>query len=114
MGYRLEISKLEYARKLEYVGCGGKLFGYIDDEELHECKSWQWLKRHGYLDKSDEDLWDYGVWHTTLLSGKEYKQFIKLYTDDYKEYGYNNPTIIKELNESLGCDDDDWMVITWE
>lgn len=32
MGYRLEI----YTCK--YTDCGGKLYGYVDDEELYELK----------------------------------------------------------------------------
>ena len=42
MGYRLEIYKAEYTY------CGGKLFGYINEEDLPRCKSWIWLKKHLY------------------------------------------------------------------
>ena len=104
MGYRLEISKLEHA------DCGGKLFGYIEDEELHECKSWQWLKEHGYLDKSDEDLWSYGFSHGAKLWHDDYEEFIKLYIEDYNRYYKDYPITVDKFKESL---DADCVYIEW-
>lgn len=109
MGYRLEIYKAEYTY------CGGKLFGYISEENLPKCKSWLWLKKHLYIEEDDAYFWDYGADHTTMLYGREYKEFIYLYLEDYKKYGYNNSDTIKELEKSIDyCDDNDVMVLRWE
>lgn len=108
MGYRLEIYKAEY------LECGGKLFGYISDEDLHKCKSWLWLKRRGFLHEDDDELWDYGATHEVLLFGDDYKKFIDLYIEDYIKYGYNNPDTIKNLRLTQKCKDLDSFVIAWE
>ena len=97
MGYRLEVSKIEYTGD-----CGGKLFGYISEENLHKCKSWQWLKDKGYLKEGLEDVWDYGITHGTLLPGPEYKEFIKLYIEDYNKYNqYNNKLSLSDFEKTI-------------
>lgn len=97
MGYRLETSEVKYTGD-----CGGKLFGYISEEELHKCKSWKWLKDHGYIDEEDEDLWDYSFSHQTVLFQEEFKEFIKLYIDDYNKYGqYGLQLSLDDFNKSL-------------
>ena len=78
MGYRLEISKVEYA------SCGGKLFGYVDNEK--NLKSYQYLLENGHI--NGDECWDYGCNPQILLNAKEFKEFIKLYSEDWKDkYG---------------------------
>ena len=97
MGYRLEIPKLEYTGD-----CGGKLFGYISDEQLHDCKSWQWLKEHRYLDEETEDIWNYGIDHGVCLFGPYYEEFIKLYIEDYNKYSpYGNKLSLDDFEQTL-------------
>lgn len=88
MGYRLEISKIEPCCD------GGKLYGYIDEEDLRKCKSWKWLKEKGCFvdfDGDDDDdyatLWDYGVDHRIVMYPEDFEEFIKLYIEDKKKYG---------------------------
>lgn len=105
MGYRLEVSKVESS------DCGGKLFGYISDEALHSCKSWKWLKEKGYIDEEDEDMWDYGASHQTLLWSDEYEEFIKLYIEDYNTYSpYGNTLSLNDFKGSLSADK---VLIEW-
>lgn len=99
MGYRLEISKLEY------TDCGGKLFGYIDEDDLHTCKSWQWLKKHLYLDEETEDYWDYAFKHEAVLFKDDFKEFITLYIEDYNRLSpYGNTLSLDDFKESLATD----------
>ena len=108
MGYRLEFYNPN--QHDEFVpDCGGKLFGYIEDEELEKCKSWQWLKANGfflrktYVCEKDENgnymrvdktyydenypyLWTYGYEHKMYLSHDKFKEFIELYIEDWNTY----------------------------
>ena len=107
MGYRLEISEVKYTDG----DCGGKLFGYISEEELHKCKSWRWLKDHGYINSDDEDCWDYGASHQTVLWAHEFKEFIKLYIDDYNKYGqYGHQLSLDDFKNSLKAEQ---VLIEW-
>lgn len=108
MGYRLEIYKTEYK------ACGGKLYGYVSDETLDKCKSLQWLVSHGYIYKEDKYLWDYGFDHLTMLYGDSLKEFIKLYLEDYEQYGYNCEDTKEELKELLKCKNNECFIISWE
>lgn len=106
MGYRLEISEVKYTGD-----CGGKLFGYIDEEELHNCRSWKWLKRRGYIDKEEKDLWDYGFYHQTVLFRDEFREFIKLYIDDYNKYNhYGHKLSLDDFANSLKAEQ---VLIEW-
>ena len=97
MGYRLEISEVK-----DNGDCGGKLFGYINNEELHKCKSWQWLKKHEYITDEDEDCWDYGFDHQIVLWPDQFKEFIELYIDDYNKYSqYGNKLSLDDFRKSL-------------
>lgn len=111
MGYRLETSKLEYAE------CGGKLFGYISEEELHQCKSWQWLRNHGYLPEDEENDWDYGSDHATLLTGTEFKEFITLYVKDYNKLSPYRDTHFRghkqSVNDFKELFNEPYVVIEW-
>lgn len=106
MGYRLEISEVKYTGD-----CGGKLFGYISEEELHKCKSWRWLKDHGYINSDDEDCWYYDASHQTVLWAHEFKEFIKLYIDDYNKYGqYGRQLSLDDFKKSLRAEQ---VLIEW-
>lgn len=111
MGYRLEFYNPN--QHDEFVpDCGGKLFGYIEDEELEKCKSWQWLKANGFfmhksytwkdngngakerytrVDREHYDetyaySWTYGFDHKMYLSHDKFKEFITLYIEDWNTY----------------------------
>ena len=96
MGYRLEISSIEPQE------CGGKLFGYISDEDLHTCKSWKWMKDKGFLEKEYEDCWTYSFNHQMELWHDEFEEFIKLYIEDYNRLSpYGNTLSIDDFKSSL-------------
>lgn len=103
MGYRLEISKVEH------LTSGGKLFGYLNTEDLHNCKSWQWLRDKNYVDAKN-DIWDYSYNHATLLTKKDYRQFIELYIEDFnKHYGLDS----LKLEDFKETSDAEYIVIEW-
>lgn len=77
MGYRLEISKIKYKAS------GGKLYGYTETDNL---KSFKYLYNKGYVD--EDEYWSYGFNPQIVLTAKEFKEFIKLYINDLKDY-YN-------------------------
>lgn len=105
MGYRLEISASIS------TDCGGKLFGYISEEDLHTCESWKWLKEHHYIDEKDENLWDYGFDHHILMNRDEFKEFIALYIKDYNRLSpYGNKLSICDFKESLKYE---WLNVEW-
>ena len=74
MGYRLEVSKIDY------VYCGGKLYGYVSEEKLKQLKSYQWLLKKGYID--GDEYWSYGCNPQIVLRASEFREFMKLYIDD--------------------------------
>lgn len=89
MGYRLEISKVKYST------CGGKLFGYTNVEKL---RSWKYLKENGYIE--GDECWDYGFNPYIVLNEEEFKDFIKLYINDLKQY-YQFPSNLNNLIKDL-------------
>lgn len=106
MGYRLEISPVGS------IACGGKLYGYISPETLHECKSWQWLRDHDQLEKEDQDLWDYGYDHKMILFKDEFKEFIELYIEDYNKHNpYHCQLELADFEKALkeNCVRLEWM-----
>ena len=94
MGYRLEISEIKYS------ACGGKLYGYFDEENF---KSRKWLLERGYID--GDEYWSYGCNPQIVLRPDEFKEFIELYNEDWnsvkadvaKDAPKNNPDIKKLL-----------------
>ena len=107
MGYRLEISKIEYTGVSGY-----KLYGYINEEELKKLKSFRWLVEKDFIDE-DDTYWGYNYNPQIILNSNEFIEFVQLYNDDlnkyYKELGYDsgyikdsfiNNTDMKELLKS--------------
>ena len=106
MGYRLEVYKLEHAES------GGKLFGYISDEELHTCKSWKWLKDKGLLEEGLEDAWCYGITHAQDLFHDDYLEFIKLYIEDYNRLSpFGSHLTLEDFSKSLAAGE---VALYWE
>lgn len=90
MGYRLEISKIKYST------CGGKLYGYTETDNL---KSFKYLYNKGYLE--GDEYWSYGCNPQIVLSATEFKEFIRLYIDDLKEYYHYGEDEKSEIIEDL-------------
>lgn len=109
MGYRLEISKIKYTGV-----CGGKLYGYTDDETLHKMKSYEWLKKNEYIE--GDECWGYGFNPQIVLNKEDFIEFVKLYNEDLnnfydcyneKDWFINNEEIIKLMN------DDSKKILEW-
>lgn len=108
MGYCLEISKKEYC------DCGGALYGYISDDELKQCKSWQWLKKHHndkFDDNIDDFIWGIGSSPGITMWPSEYKEFIKLYIDDYNKFSSSDKISLKNFEKSLSSNDK--ILVEW-
>lgn len=106
MGYRLEISEVKYK------ACGGKLFGYCDEEKL---KSYKYLLDKGYLD--GDEYFTYGFSGDIVLNSDEFKEFIELYNEDCNKQnrlnGSEKDLIIndKKIKELLESEED--KLIQW-
>jgi hypothetical protein len=104
MGYRLEISEINYK------ACGGKLFGYFGNtkDELEELKSYRWLLEKEYI--SGDEYWSYGCNPQIVLNDDEFREFIKLYNDDWNECykGQISKDIIndEDIQELMGTNKD--------
>lgn len=99
MGYRLEFNNPNQEKQMIW-SCGGKFFGYVDRDILERCKSWKWIKEHGFFNdivvkyengerveeiEYDEEYaysWDYGIEHKMYLTREQFKEFIALYIGD--------------------------------
>jgi hypothetical protein len=97
MGYRLEISEIQYKAS------GGKLFGYVDKEKLLSHK---WLLDKGFID--GDEYWNYGCNPQIVLTAEEFREFFKLYGEDLKNfYKYDiNEIIDKDLEDLLKSKND--------
>lgn len=104
MGYRLEMSKVKYS------SCGGKLFGYTENDK--ELKSYQWLVKNGYID--EDEYFDYGNNPKILLGANEFKEFINLYNEDWNEVWRDNQNWVinnPEIQELLKWEDN--VLLEW-
>lgn len=111
MGYRLEVSKIEYC------DCGGKLFGYIPPSEMKKCKSAKWLYENHFIDSLfDEGECDYEFWYQTynpqiIMDTEQYQQFIKLYIEDYNKFSpYGNKLSLDDFKETLNAS---YVLVEW-
>lgn len=109
MGYRLEVSTIKYCC------CGGKLYGYISDDDMKKCKSWKWLVKNGYAEMSEDfgiPFYEYDAPNYTVLTKREFEEFIKLYIDDKKKYGtyHQIGENIDEYKEALQSN---YVLIEW-
>lgn len=102
MGYRLEFKDPNKDELLD--SCGGKLYGYIEYDDLKECKSWNWMKENGFFNSSDgmydeeyAEMWDYGAYHTMYLTKDQFHEFITLYIEDRNKFWFND----SEYKDSL-------------
>jgi hypothetical protein len=107
MGYRLEISEIK-DKKAEYKACGGKLYGYTDETNF---KSRQYLVDKGYL--TGDEYWDYGCVDDIKVSAQEFREFIKLYNEDWNNSGKFKDDILndEEIKELMKNDND--KILEW-
>lgn len=110
MGYRLEI----YDINKKYLCCGGKLYGYVDDME--KLKSLKWLRKHGKTNVDEDDFgvewWEYDGENEQILTKSEFKEFIELYIDDKKKFGYYHQ-LGENLDEYKDALELDQVIINW-
>ena len=98
MGYRLEISEIKYKAS------GGKLFGYVDKEELLSHK---WLLENGFIE--GDEYWNYGCNPQIVLNAEEFREFFNLYAEDLRnlyKYDINEILLDKNLEELLKSKND--------
>lgn len=115
MGYRLDV-KVVGKPQLGFYGT--KLYGYTEEEEL---KSYQWLSANKYLEpllKDGHYIWTYYFDNPIVMHIKEFKEFAKLYNEDYNKhspYLHEEDCFIgdPELQEILKLNDYDLVVLTW-
>lgn len=113
MGYRLEIHKSKYTGF-----SGGKLYGYIDTDKLKELKSFRWLVDRYYLEENDANRFNYGFNPKIVLEDKDFKEFMKLYEEDFEKYysydkGWFYEQIHSEQFKELLEDDCDKILEWW-
>lgn len=86
MGYRLGVSTIKD------VFYGTKLYGYLEreDAEAHEhFKSYQFLKRKGFID--GDEVFSYGFSGDFRMYPSEAREFLKLYAEDMTAYAPSLP-----------------------
>ena len=105
MGYRLEMSKVEYS------ACGFKLYGYIDENILKQFKSYQWLLKHNYID--GDEYWDYGFNPQIILRPEDFKEFIKLYNEDYNSVSDEKDVVINDKKIQALIDSEERVLLEW-
>ena len=125
MGYRLEFKNPNHPEEFIYAE-GGKLFGYIDNDKLKNCKSWKWMRKNGFFDdvkrkwnpsKQEYDIernyddtfshsWTYGCEHEMFLSQTKFREFIALYIEDRNNFMGNGvwTDSIENYSEVLSLD----------
>lgn len=94
MGYRLTIESPDGE-----IIAATKLYGYLEDEALRQCKSLKWLISHHKLDdvrdygidENDPEYWYYKCWDCDyrgeqLLTREEFAVFISLYIIDSNRF----------------------------
>lgn len=108
MGYRLEVDRV----KTEYIGSGGKLYGYLSKERLMELKSYQWLLDMDFITGTQHEYWGYGYHPEILLNAQNFRRFIELYEEDYYKINPEHPSnLLAKLKRESKTDD--YKIITW-
>lgn len=109
MGYRLDI----VGKKTKKTFYGTKLYGYTDEERL---RSYQYLIGIGKF--NGDEYFSYCNFNEITLDNNQFKEFIKLYNEDYnndrgsyfpesKNFVINN----EEIQELLNSDED--KIVSW-
>lgn len=101
MGYRLEMSEIKYS------ACGGKLYGYVDDEK--QLKSYKWLLDRGYI--NGDEYWSYCFNPRIILNSIDFKEFIKLYLEDFKQERKCDFPYIEDLKKLESSEND--VLLEW-
>lgn len=114
MGYRMTVINPENRS----IIVDSKLYGYITEDEMRQCKSLQWLLDHKLVEGYDKrvispynpDFWDYGYYNTMYLSKEQYEEFIPLYVEDRSKF-YCRPDYPDDVEKYLcGLQ---WVKIEW-
>ena len=89
-GYRLTVEDLD-----GNIIADSKLYGYLELDDLRQCKSLQWLIDHHKLDDYDEHdrytCWDCYVSNEMILPHNEFLEFIVLYILDHNKFWDHTP-----------------------
>ena len=112
MGYRLSVEKVGDNTPKYY---GTKLYGYVDDET--ELKSYQWLIKEGFLNESEEYVWEYCCDNPILMRVESFRDFVILYNEDLNKFlkPEMEDSFIKDedIQQFLKLDDWELIVISW-
>lgn len=112
MGYRLTVETLDGK-----IITDSKLYGYLEDHEIRQCKSLQWLIDHHKLDDTEfpYECWDYGFSNEQILSRAEFCEFIVLYIIDANRFRFYDLPIERQMRiESYEeAFDYDYIKIGW-
>lgn len=134
MGYRLEVdtklvSKGKQQGKEPFNHwCGGKLYGYLDNDNEHQLESFNYLLKLGKFNKEkkhikkfygvkdnswvDYLIWDYGFEHKIELTHKQFLEFAEFYKRDLeKYYQYDINIILNDLTEF--CKNKENKILEW-
>ena len=134
MGYRLEVEAKsvfkgkEKGKKPFNCWCGGKLYGYLENNNEHELESFQYLLKLGKFKKEEKEikmrygvknntwpeylLWTDGIKHTIKLTHKQFLEFAEFYKRDLeKYYKYDINWILYDLVEF--CKNKENKILEW-
>lgn len=137
MGYRLEVEaksvfKGKKAGKSPFnCWSGGKLYGYLNNNNEHELESFNYLLKLGKFNKEKRDIkkslksyniedkswvkylvWDYGFEHEMQLTHKQFLKFVEFYKRDLeKYYQYDINMLLNGLKEF--CKNKEKKILMW-
>ena len=85
MGYRLTVENLN-----NEIIMDSKLYGYLEESELKQCKSLQWLIDHHKLDDMNDPYhcWDWNCSAEQIMPRAEFCEFIVLYIIDANRFRF--------------------------
>ena len=110
MGYRLTVETLE-----GHIIADSKLYGYIEENELKQCKSLQWLIKNHKLDDFDDPytMWDCNASAEQVLPIREFAEFIALYIIDRNRFFDPKPENMLLIEHFAEAFDYDFVRIGW-